>query len=93
VQLVTIEVLGPLRIKAGEGLMNSLGRCKSLGEILSSLLAVLSLDPDFGRPVSVADLQRYLIVLVNGSVVDQSIIDMELGEVDRVVILPLSHGG
>jgi len=91
--LATIEMLGPLRIMAGEGLMNSLGRCKSLRQILSSLLTVLRADPDFGQPVTLEDLQRYLIVLVNGSVTDQSIIDMELGEVDRVVILPLSHGG
>lgn len=92
-QLATIEMLGQLRNMAGEGLMNSLGGCKSLREILSLLLTVLRADPDFGQPVIMEDLQRYLIVLVNGTVADQSFIDMELGEVDRVVILPLSHGG
>jgi len=77
----------------GKGLIDSLGSCKSLREILSSLLAMLRDDPDFGQPISVEDLQRYIVVLLNGSVADQSLIDLELGEVDEVVILPLSHGG
>lgn len=92
-QLVSIEMLGPLRVMAGEELMNSLGRCKSLREILSSLLPELSAYPDFGWPGSVEELQRYLIVLINGSIADKSIIDIELREGDRVTILPLSHGG
>lgn len=91
--MATIEMLGPLRNIGGDGLMGSLGRCKSLREILSSLLTVLRADPDFGRPASMGDLQSYLIVLVNGTVADQSSIDMELGEADRIVILTLSHGG
>lgn len=93
VRLATIELLGQLCIIAGKELCDSLGSCKSLREILSSLLAVLRDNPDFGQPVLVEDLQRYLIVLVNGSVADKSIMDMELGAIDRVVILPLSHGG
>ena len=86
-------MLGPLRNIAGEGLMGSLGRCKNLRELLSSLLTELRADTDFGQPASMQDLQSYLIVLVNGTVADQSSIDMELEEADRIVILPLSHGG
>lgn len=91
--LASIEMLGPLRMIAGEELMNSLGRCESLRELLSSLLNTLRTYPDYGQPTSVEELHRYLIVLINGSIAEASIIDMELGAGDRVTILPLSHGG
>jgi molybdopterin converting factor small subunit len=91
--LASIEMLGPLRPIASKELTNSLGRCKNLRELLSSLLTELRAYPDYGQLNSVEELLEYLIVLVNGSIAGASIIDVELGAGDRVTILPISHGG
>jgi hypothetical protein len=86
-------MLGPLHPIASEELINSLGRCENLRELLSCLLTALRAYPDYGQLTSIEELHEYLIILVNGSIAGASIIDMELGAGDRVTILPLSHGG
>lgn len=89
--MASIEMLGPLRAMVGKELMNSLRRCKSLREILSQLLTELQANLDFGQPTSIEEMNRYLIVLINGSIASN--LNIELGVGDSIIILPLSHGG
>ncbi|MBO3802501.1 MAG: MoaD/ThiS family protein [Candidatus Brockarchaeota archaeon] len=91
--LAEIKLYGPVQAALGRDRIDSLSRCKTVGELLSALLSELGDDPDFGRPESVRELQSYLLVLVDDSPIDPSALGRELGERDRVAILSLSHGG
>ncbi|MGQ9513539.1 MAG: hypothetical protein ACUVTL_00560 [Thermoproteota archaeon] len=91
--MALIDLYGSVRMNLEKELIDSLSRCKNLKEILSILLNELRDDPDFGRPESIQELQRYFLFLINGSPTDPLEFDRELGDNEKVTILPLSHGG
>jgi hypothetical protein len=74
-------------------LVDSLGRSHSLRAMLSLLVPELKAYTDYGHPDSAEALQEYVLLLVNGIMVDASMFDVELIESDKVTLLTLSHGG